>query len=356
MTRKAILTVSGIAAGILTLAAASFAVSYYLTFKKSNVHSDTELYIGREYTYDSLIDTLKARDIIINWKRFDRAQKKLGLINFKTGHYCITSGMSNTNLVRTLVFGWQTPIQFKFRGYTKTMPRLCGTFAKSFEADSAEFAEVFLNTSIMDSLGFTKETFIGMFIPNTYEMYWTSSPKNVLIRMKKEYDSFWNADRCSRAEAMNFSRSQVMTLASIVTGETNYVPEMPTIAGVYMNRLHKGMKLQACPTVIYAHLETEPGIRRVLSRHLTIDSPYNTYKYAGLPPGPICVPTIAAIDAVLNYENTTYLYFAAKPEFNGTHNFATTYSQHLKNGQAYAKAYSAREKAKKASMKQTDNK
>lgn len=348
MRKKTILTLSGSAAGIILLACAACAISYYLTFKKPNVHGGTELFIGRDYTYESLMDTLKSREIITNWKRFDKAQKKLGLTNFKTGHYSITAGMTNTQLVRTLVFGWQTPIQFKFRGYTKTLPRLCGTFAKSFEADSAEFAEVFLNTELADSLGFRKETFIGMFIPNTYEMYWTSSPKNVLLRMKKEYDSFWNEERCSKADAMKFNRNQVMTLASIVTGETNYAPEMPTIAGVYMNRLNKGMKLQACPTVIYAHLETEPNIRRVLSRHLTIDSPYNTYKYPGLPPGPICVPSIAAIDAVLNYEKTTYLYFAAKPEFNGTHNFATTYSQHLKNGQAYAKAYSAREKAKKA--------
>lgn len=343
MTKKIIL----ITTGVLLIAASGFALDYYFTFKKSNVHTDTELFIGREYTFTNLLDTLKSRDIITNWKRFDRAQKKLSLTNFKNGHYIIKAGMSNTQVIRTLVFGWQTPVQFKFRGYTKTLPRLCGTFAKSFEADSTEFAEVFLNKNLQDSLGFKKETFIGMFVPDTYEMYWTSSPKSILLRMKKEYDTFWNTDRCAKADAMKFDRNQVMTLASIVTGETNYVPEMPTIAGVYMNRLNKGMKLQACPTVIYAHLETEPNIRRVLSRHLTIDSPYNTYKYQGLPPGPICVPTIAAIDAVLNYEHTTYLYFAAKPEFNGTHNFATTYSQHLKNGQAYSKAYAARERERK---------
>ena len=126
-----------------------------------------------------------------------------------------------------------------------------------------------------------------------------------------------------------------MTLASIVIGETNNAGEMPRIAGVYMNRLHRGMRLQACPTVIYAHLETEPGIRRLLHRHLQIDSPYNTYKIKGLPPGPIAIPTVTAIDAVLHYEKSDYLYFCAKPEFDGTHNFARTYSQHMANSRAY---------------------
>jgi len=351
MTRKIICT----AAAALIAVASYLAVSYYLTFRISNVSHDTELFISREYNYTSLLDTLESRGVIINWKRFDRAEKKLGLKNFKKGHYIIKAGMTNTQVIRTLICGWETPIRFNFKGYTKTLPRLCSTFAKSFEADSTEIAGTFLNSEIRDSLGFTNETFIGMFIPNTYEMYWTSTPEKILLRMKKEYDSFWNQERCTKAEAMKFDKNQVMTLASIVTGETNYAPEMPTIAGVYMNRLDKGMKLQACPTVIYAHLETEPNIRRVLTRHLNIDSPYNTYKYTGLPPGPICVPTIASIDAVLNYEHTTYMFFAAKPEFNGTHNFATTYSQHLKNGQAYAKAYAARERERKKQQNVTSH-
>ena len=202
---------------------------------------------------------------------------------------------------------------------------------------------------MIDSLGFRPETFIGMFIPNTYEFYWTSSPESVIKRFKKEYDTFWSGERDRLAKEIGLDRNEVMTLASIVIGETNNAGEMPKIAGVYMNRLHRGMRLQACPTIIYAHLETEPGITRLLHRHLQIDSPYNTYRIKGLPPGPIAIPTVAAIDAVLNYEKSNYLYFCAKPEFDGTHNFASTYSQHKANSRAYNKAFREREASRKAS-------
>jgi len=338
--------------GVALACSAAAAAYYYLTFRKPNVRDTAELYISRDYTYQRLLDSLSANDVMCNWKSFMRAAAKENLSGFKPGHYILKKGMSNQQVIRTLVMNWETPFKFRFRGYTKTLPRLASFLGDSFEADSADFAAVLNDKSLMDSLGFNGRTFIGMFIPDTYEMYWTSSPEKVILRMKKEYDRFWNEERCKKAAAMHFDRNQVMTLASIVIGETNNTAEMPVIAGVYMNRLRKGMKLQACPTVIYAHLDKEPGIRRVLSRHLTIDSPYNTYKYPGLPPGPIAVPTVAAIDAVLNYARTDYLYFAAKPEFDGTHNFATTYSQHLANGRAYSRAYAAREKAKKRSARQ----
>ncbi|MBO7322265.1 MAG: endolytic transglycosylase MltG, partial [Bacteroidales bacterium] len=188
----------------------------------------------------------------------------------------------------------------------------------------------------------TSQTFIGMFIPNTYELYWTASPESVIKRMHQEYKAFWNESRIAKGKNMGMSKNEIMTLASIVNEETNNIGEMPKIAGVYINRLKKGMPLQACPTVIYAHLDSEPGIKRVLKRHLKIDSPYNTYKNKGLPPGPITIPTIKAIDAVLNYEKSNYIYFCAKPEFDGTHNFASTYSQHQKNAKAYQKALSAK--------------
>lgn len=335
------------AVGTVLALTAVYAAYYYITFLKPNVASETELFISRDYTPDRLLDTLYAKGTFINDRSFARAAVKENIAGFKPGHYVLSEGMSNRQVVRTLVLGWETPVKFLFRGYVKTLPRLASVFAGAFEADSAEFASVLGDKDLIDSLGFDGRTFIGMFIPNTYEMYWTSSPEKVILRMKKEYDAFWNEERCAKAAAMGFDRNKVMTLASIVIGETNNAAEMPVIAGVYMNRLRKGMKLQACPTVIYAHLDREPGIRRVLSRHLTIDSPYNTYKYPGLPPGPIAVPTIAAIDAVLNYAKTDYLYFAAKPEFDGTHNFATTYQQHLRNGRAYQEAYRKREAARR---------
>ena len=217
--------------------------------------------------------------------------------------------------------GWESPAKVTLRGYIKTLEGLAAFLGRNFEADSADFADVLLNQDIIDSLGFKPETFIGMFIPNTYEFYWTASPRSVVGRFHKEYEAFWNGERDRLAKDMGMSRNEVMTLASIVIGETNNTGEMPLIAGVYINRLKRGMRLQACPTVIYAHLKTEPGLRRILNRHLQIDSPYNTYRIKGLPPGPIAIPTVSAIDAVLHYTKSDYLYFCAKPSFDGTHNF-----------------------------------
>ena len=261
----------------------------------------------------------------------------------------IEPGMSNQYIIRMIANGWQTPAKVTLRGYIKTIDRLAAFLSRNFEADSAAFATALKDTAMIDSLGFRPEAFIGMFIPNTYEFYWTSSPESVIKRFKKEYEAFWSGERDRLAKEIGMDRNEVMTLASIVIGETNNAGEMPRIAGVYMNRLHRGMRLQACPTVIYAHLETEPGIRRLLHRHLQIDSPYNTYKIKGLPPGPIAIPTVTAIDAVLHYEKSDYLYFCAKPEFDGTHNFARTYSQHMANSRAYNKAFREREASRKAS-------
>lgn len=351
MKMRKLIVIISVIFGVLLVACAAAGGYYYITFKKPNIKDTAELYVYGDYTCERLLDSISASGAVENWKSFVRAAGKENIQNFKPGHYVLKKGMSNQQVVRTLVLNWETPIKFKFRGYVKTLPRLASLLGDSFEADSAGFATVLSDKTFMDSLGFDERTFIGMFIPDTYEMYWTASPRKIVLRMKKEYDRFWNEDRRTKAEAMHFDRNQVMTLASIVIGETNNTEEMPIIAGVYMNRLRKGMKLQACPTVIYAHLDKEPGIRRVLSRHLSIDSPYNTYLYPGLPPGPIAIPTVAAIDAVLNYAKTDYLYFAAKPEFDGTHNFATTYSQHLANGRAYSRAYVARERARKAEKK-----
>ena len=177
-----------------------------------------------------------------------------------------------------------------------------------------------------------------MFIPNTYEVYWTVTPEEFLERMHKEYEKFWNEERTAKAEQTGLTRTEVSTLASIVIEETKYEPEMPVIAGVYMNRLHKDMLLQADPTVKYA--VGDESLTRVLNRHLTVDSPYNTYKYKGLPPGPITIPTVAAIDAVLNYQHHNYLYFCAKSSLDGQHAFATSLAGHMENAKRYHKAVS----------------
>lgn len=347
MNRKTlIITAAAAAAAVI----AAFGLSLYITYKKPNTVKEGVILIYRDADYQDVEDSLKASGTIKNFKSFGRAARKRNLAaHFEPGRYVINPGMSNQYIIRMIANGWQTPAKVTLRGYIKTLDRLAAFLGRNFEADSAAFATVLKDTAMIDSLGFLPETFIGMFIPNTYEFYWTSSPRNVVMRFKKEYETFWSGERDRLAREIGLDRNEVMTLASIVIGETNNAGEMPKIAGVYMNRLHRGMRLQACPTVIYAHLDTEPGLRRLLHRHLQIDSPYNTYRIKGLPPGPIAIPTVTAIDAVLNYEKSSYLYFCAKPEFDGTHNFATTYSQHKANSRAYNKAYREREASRKAS-------
>lgn len=329
---------------LIAVAVVAFSgISYYRTFKKPNVSETKVLLVYRDTDFRSVLDSLKSSGALRNFHSFERAAGKKELErHFEPGRYVLEPGMSNQYIIRMIANAWQTPSRVTLRGYIKTLHGLAAFLGRNFEADSADFAKALSDSVLMESFGFERQTYIAMFVPNTYEMYWTTSPEDVLRRFKWEYDAFWDGERDAKANAMGMSREQVTTLASIVISETNNQSEMPLIAGVYVNRLRKRMPLQACPTVIYAHLESEPGLKRVLNRHLQIDSPYNTYKYRGLPPGPIVIPTVAAIDAVLDYAKTKYLYFCAKPEFDGTHNFAETYTQHRKNSEAYSKALTNR--------------
>ena len=331
------------AAALAIAAVATIGFNYYNTYKRDNVVKETVLLVYKHYTYDSLMNAIESSGAIENLKTFRKAAAKRELEkHFEPGRYILKPGQSNQQIIRIIANSWQEPMRFTLRSHIRTIDRLSAFLGSNFEADSAQFSQALTNDSLIKSLGFTSQTFIGMFIPNTYELYWTASPESVIKRMHQEYKAFWNESRIAKGKNMGMSKNEIMTLASIVNEETNNIGEMPKIAGVYINRLKKGMPLQACPTVIYAHLDSEPGIKRVLKRHLKIDSPYNTYKNKGLPPGPITIPTIKAIDAVLNYEKSNYIYFCAKPEFDGTHNFASTYSQHQKNAKAYQKALSAK--------------
>lgn len=322
------------------LLAAGWGLVYWLKYERGNVSQDMVIKVYGDYTYSQFLDSLKGSGAIESWKWFERASRSKELERvYKPGRYHLKKGMSNQYLTRMFANGWQTPMNMVFKGYVRRLDNLALAFSHWFEADSASFAQVLHDNELIDSLGFKPETFIGMFIPNTYQFYWTTSPKNVVLRFKKEYDAFWTPERLRKAKKMNFTPSQVSTLASIVVEETKAPGEWPKIAGVYMNRLKKGMPLQACPTVKYIFIETEPNLTRILNRHLKVDSPYNTYRNRGLPPGPITIAPPAVLDAVLNYEKTDYLYFCAKPEFDGTHNFAKTYNQHLKHSAAYSKAY-----------------
>lgn len=330
-----------LAVGALAVLGAGAAAGVYFTVKSNAVEQPGDVYLRQDASYDNLLDSLSQGEVRIkNIRRFDRIARALDADgNIRPGHYRVDKGTDYLQLARTFQRGWQTPVRVTFNN-VRTLPQLAGRLSGQIEADSLQLARVFLNDTIPARYGYTPETFIGMFIPNTYEMYWTVSPTGFLDRMQQESGRFWNAEREQKRERTGLSRNEVITLASIVYEETQKTDEMPRVAGVYLNRLKTGMLLQADPTVKFA--VGDFTLRRILFVHLEADSPYNTYKYAGLPPGPICMPSVAAIDAVLNFEEHHYYYFCAREDFSGYHNFARTLAEHNRNAARYQQALNQR--------------
>lgn len=293
---------------------------------------------------DDNLDSLRAKTIVSGkpkeMKGFDLIAKRFGLDKkIHTGRYEISPDMRMLDFMRDLRNGNQKPVMIVLPS-VRTIEDMCGRVTRNLMLDSASLATALTDSVFRSSLGYTEETLPALFIPNTYEVYWDISLDELIERLKKENATFWNGKRQKNADAIGLSREEVMTLASIVDSETANNGEKPRVAGLYINRLKKGMLLQSDPTVIFATKDFT--IRRVLNHHLETESPYNTYKYAGLPPGPIRIPSIAGIDAVLNYEKHDYIYMCAKEDFSGTHNFASTYSAHLANARRYTKALTAR--------------
>ena len=318
-------------------------LNFYGTFYRPNVKAtdeQPEILIYRSFDYDHMIDAVLGSGAIDNRKTFLRSAKAMKLRDsFRPGLYQFRKGMGNKAIVRTLAKGWQKPVRLVIPGYFRNLDRFAEFLAERLEADGRSFSSVLTDPATAAKYGFTSESFIGMFIPNTYEVWWTVTPEDLVERLHQEYEKFWNGDRDAKALAIGLTRQEVSTLASIVIEESKYEPELSRIAGVYMNRLDRGMLLQADPTVLFA--VGDPSLKRVLNRHLETDSPYNTYKYEGLPPGPITMPPISAIDAVLNYERHDYLYFCANDSFDGRHAFAKTLAAHNENARRYQRALSA---------------
>lgn len=250
----------------------------------------------------------------------------------KPGRYRIEKGLSNFKLLQKFRNGLQEPLKFTFNNINY-VEEFCGAAGNVFHFDSLQILETVRDKQLLDSLGITSEMLLGHLLPNTYEIYWTISPEGLLIRMKRESDRFWNSERNAILEQRGLNRDDVLIIASIIQKETNHKEEMSRMAGVYFNRLKKGMKLQADPTVKYA--VGDLSLRRVLNRHLDYPSPYNTYYAEGLPPGVICAPNPSSIDRVLNYEEHNYIFFCAKPGYNSTHTFTVTNAQHERNRQIY---------------------
>lgn len=250
----------------------------------------------------------------------------------KTGRYAITSGMNNMDLLKDLRQAHQSAVKLTFNNIRFT-DDLAKRLSEQLMISKEDIQRLLVDSAVCAGLGFTPPTIISMFIPNTYEVYWNITPENLLKRMKKEYTNFWTDKRLAKAQTIGLTPVEVATLASIVEEETAASDEYPVVAGLYLNRLHIGMPLQADPTVKFAIGDF--GLKRILFEHLEIDSPYNTYKHTGLPPGPLRVPTIKGMDAVLNRMDHNYLYMCAKEDFSGRHNFAATLAEHNRNANRY---------------------
>jgi len=301
-----------------------------------NVKKTVMVYIRGNSDYAQVLELLKSQNILENVNTFNwLALRKNYPAKIIPGAYKLEAGWSNNKILDVLCSGIQTPIRVTFNNI-RLRENLAGRLAHCFESDSASFLSWLKNDSLARSMGFTHETFPCIFIPNTYEFYWTTPPKKFIERMKREYDNFWNDVRKEKAKKLGLSVREVITLASIIQEETTMREEKPKIAGVYLNRLHKNWLLQADPTVKFALGDF--SIKRVLRKYTTIDSPYNTYKYKGLPPGPINFPEIQSIDAVLNAEKTDYMYFCAKEDFSGYHNFSKTLTEHIEYAKSYQEA------------------
>lgn len=317
-----------------------YSVNFWSVHFKANTTTGTSfIFVPGNTGIEQLNNILEESGRIQNIKRFTKASRFYNLDgNIKPGRYKITAGMNNRTLVRTLRMGWQSPHNLTLSGNIRTPEKLASIISSKIESDSTSVLEVLKDISLIDSLGFTIESFPSVFLLNTYEIYWTARPKDLVIRFKKEYDKFWNQKRMEQASQLGLTPVQVATLASIVAEESNIAAEHPVIAGVYINRLKTGMPLQADPTIKFAL--NDPSVKRILFRHLEIDSPYNTYKNRGLPPGPITLPSPAVIDSVLNYQKHKYLYFCAKATLDGSHLFAATLAEHNRNARAYQAAIS----------------
>lgn len=329
---------------LLILAYAGYwAWSRYQAIYASNVEvqETKEFFIYTGSEFEKVRTDLERSHALMDLDAFLWVAEKKGYPDLiKPGRYLLEDGMSNNDLVDMLRSGNQAPVKLSFNN-VRNLAQLAGKVGAKLEGDSLSFLKTFTDPETISYYGFIQENFIAMFIPNTYEFYWTTSEEDFVKRMASEFKRFWTDDRMAKARALNLTQSEVVTLASIVQAEQSMRPEeWPIIAGLYLNRLEQGIPLQSDPTVIFA--TGNFGIRRVLNRHLKQDSPYNTYKNKGLPPGPIRMPDRGAIEAVLSPEEHEYIFMCATPDGSGVHKFSKTLKEHNRYAKEYQRAMNAR--------------
>ena len=341
MKKKSNILLGRLLAGVLVAAAViggGKAWMWLADNKLPNVRTRAELYVTAEMTPE---DVLTALDTVVSRPgSLKRAFAEHKVAEYITpGHYMLERGKTSAYIARMLNNGWQTPVKLRIPAV-----RLKGSLAKSISSqmmvDSATVAAALENEELLGKYGFSPSTAFSLFIPDTYEVYWTDSMDEIFACQKKAWDSFWTPENRAKAKSLGLTPLQVSILASIVKGESNKPQDYAKIAGVYINRLRRGMKLQSCPTVAFLFDYTKT---RILNADLRTESPYNTYIHTGLPPGPISVPDKAYLNAVLNPDTADgYLFFCADPSFNGLHRFARTFAEHSRNGREYQRALEQR--------------
>ncbi len=323
--------------GITAFIASSFISQYYITrIKQISIGETAYLYITPDDSAANVIkqlegiiapETAEGFGILSRHNKFDNKRR--------SGKFAVKNGDTMKDIYYRIVSNTQTPVKLVVPA-TRNIAQLVGSVTRQLMMDSSELVEFMTSPIYKQRIGYTAETFPSLFIPETYEVYWNIKPEDLMLRFMKERRNFWNDERKAKADKLGLSPEEVATLASIVDEETNSNEEKPIVAGLYINRLKKGMPLQADPTVKYAL--GDPTRKRILNKDLEVESPYNTYKHTGLPPGPIRIATKQGLESVLNYKKHDYLYMCAKEDFSGTHNFAKTLSEHNANARRYQQA------------------
>lgn len=329
------------AALVIAACAVGGVLAYHIWYdrKAPNFQGQMDVYVYPWMDAQTVRDSILASGQVRKPASLKRVFKDVE--NVQAGHYLIDSTHTSMYVTRMLQKGWQTPVNLTLSGAIRTPGVLARKMGAQMMADSAQIASFIFCDDSIAPYGVNQRLFFTLVIPDTYQMMWTASVREIFDRLAKERDAWWTPERVAAAKAQGLTPQEAATLASIVDGETRYKPEQPTIAGVYLNRLRTGMKLQADPTVAYC-FDYEP--RRILKSHLAVDSPYNTYKYYGLPPGPICCPPKSCLEAAIHPESHSYIFFCADPSFNGSHRFAATYTEHLANARAFQRALTQRQR------------
>ncbi len=328
---------------LLVLGAVAFAGYWaYENIFKSNVHLNgkkfTYIYIKTNATFNDVLDELYSQNIIDDHESFEWMAKEMDLPeHINSGKYRIDAKMSNRSIVKMIIKGKQEKVKLSFNSQIRTKEQFIDYVSDKLEIENAELEDYCSNEDILaDEYGLDSENFMALIVPETYEVNWTTHINDLFILLEKSYDEVWTKAKKDKAKSLGYTIPELITIASIVQSESGIKTEQQKIAGVYINRLKQDMKLQADPTVVFANGNFD--VQRVLSADKDIDSPYNTYRYKGLPPGPICLVNPSTIDAVLNYSKHNYTYFCAKADFSGYSNFTNDYKVHMKNAAAYQEA------------------